>query len=387
MKTKLLSILFLFFGLIQFSNAQATKYGMLVRTTLDPFQGWNGSHGGNLRIKVGAAGVTEGSNTSDNVVVGYTFFYVTDSPVEIQCSSSTAGNKDGSDCKLSRDIPYNGNTFDEAYFGGCIGDAEMMGIYLEQPSNTNFCKNDVINLTKGWNWQYHYDNEPWQNFPGTYQAKRAISFNLATLGGSEGKQKIYIKTGYGTNFTDQIILDIIPCPPVLGENPVINSTTCVNKNDGEIIYTYDRALLDNESFAFSFFKKGGALIATPPLTIDKVNRKLTFTELAAGDYYIKYQTFIGAQQTSTNPSPDPSFKIPSATPLTFEIIEIQPQCNNEQGKIKLTATGGTTPYYYSIDSGLEVQFTSPTDEINVSAGPHSIKVRDAKSCIDLTVTE
>lgn len=390
MKTKLHAVLFLFFGLIQFSNAQATKYGMLVRTTLDPFQGWNGSHAGNLSITVGSNSVTEGSNTTDNVVTAYTFFYVTDNPTKIVCSSRTAGNKDGSDCTLSKTIAYNKETFDSDFFGGCIGDADMMGIYLPQPSNSNVCKNDVITLTRGWNWQYSYDGVNWSNFPSNYQAKRAISFTMATLGGYEGKTHLYIKTGYNTTFTDFIIYDIIPCPPGLIETPVVTSTTCVNNNDGKVVFTYDRDLdlAKNERFVFTFFKQpGDIVVATPDLSIDNVNRKLNFSGLAPGNYSIKYQTFISNQPTSTNPAPDPSFTIPSATAVTFHVTEIQPACFNEKGKIKLTASGGTGIYFYKIDSDPEVQFTSPTGEINVSYGQHSIKVRDTNSCIDLTANQ
>ncbi|KAF2338991.1 hypothetical protein [Flavobacterium ginsenosidimutans] len=388
MRTKLLSVLFLFFGLIQFSNAQATKYGMLVRTTLDPFQGWNGSHAGNLSITIGSKSVTEGSNTTDDVVVAYTFFYITDNPTKIVCSSRTAGNKDGSDCTLSKTIAYDPNTFDSDYFGGCIGDADMMGIYLPQPVNTNYCKNDMITLTRGWNWQYRYDSGAWTDFPSTYQAKRSISFNMATLGGSDGKSKLQIRTGYGTSFTDEIIYDIIPCPPGLVGLPDTKATTCINKNDGQLVLTYDRDLVANEKFLFTFFKQPGNItVGFSDYSIDAVNRKLSFTDVPAGDYSFKYQTFIGAQETSTNPSPDPTFKISLPEALTFQVTDLQPLCNNEQGKIIITASGGTGTYFYKIDSGSEVQFTSSTGEINVSAGEHSIKVRDTNSCIDLSANQ
>jgi len=387
MRTKLLAVLFLFFGLIPVSNAQATKYGMLVRTTLDPFQGWSGSHAGNLSVTVGSKSVNKGSNTTSNTVVAYAFFYVTDNPNQIVCSSSTAGNRDGGDCNQDKIINYDRNTFNSDYFGGCIGDADIMGIYLAQPTNTNYCKNDVITLTRGWNWQYRYDGGTWGDFPSTYQSKRSISFNMEALGGSDGKQKLQIRTGYGTSFTDEIILDIIPCPPGLVGTPLTTSTSCVNKSDGTLILTYDRPLVANESFAFSFFRAEGMSAAVPPYVVDNVNKTINFTDIAAGSYYLKYQTFVGAQQTSVNPSPDPTFTIPPATPVSFQVEDLQPQCNGQQGKIKITASGGTGFFFYKIDTDPEVAFTSPSGEINISTGQHSIKVRDSKSCIDLDKNE
>ncbi|RKR08303.1 SprB-like repeat protein [Flavobacterium sp. 90] len=178
--------------------------------------------------------------------------------------------------------------------------------------------------------------------------------------------------------------NVIPCPPFLTTNPVDSKTSCIYKNDGKVTLSFNRTLVNNERFVFNFYNKDNALLPTPAYTIDSTNKIYTFLDFAQGDYYIKYQTFIGAQQTSTNALPNPTFNISSETALSFEIIDVQPQCNNGQGKIKLIASGGSTPYYYTIDSGPEVQFTSPTDEIDVSAGQHSIKVRDAKSCIDIT---
>lgn len=388
MKAKLFVVLYLFFGLIQFSNAQTNKYGMLIVTYLDPFQGWNGSHAGNLRISVGSNSVSEGSNTSNQVVVDYNFFYVNDNPTQIVCSSSTAGNKDGSDCKLNKTIIYNPETFDTDYFGGCIGDANIMGIYLKQPVGSTPCKNDLITLTKGWNWQYKYDNGVWADFPATYQAKRTISFKMADLGGYENKKKLYVRTGYGSNFTPEIILDITPCSPSLASEPIPESPYCYNENTGKITMQFGDDIADDEYFLMTLTPMDGSGNELPPYnkTVTKsqfTNRAIIWDNLKAGTYNLSYQTFKTNSATPSSLVEKKGILIIEKTPLSFEVFQADPLCHDQSGLIRIEAKGGTSPYYYIIDSNPEVLFTSSSGNINISGGEHSIKVRDSKSCIDL----
>ncbi|KIQ22148.1 hypothetical protein RT99_08090 [Flavobacterium sp. MEB061] len=382
MKIKALLIL-LFFGLTQICNAQADKYGILIETFLDGFQGWNGSHAGNHRVTVGSKTVSKGSNTKDEAVVEYDFFYVTDNPTVIRCSGSTAGNKDGSDCDENKTIPYNPETFDSASFSGCIGSSDIMGIYLPQPSGTNICKEDVISLTRGWNWEYSFEDTPWTSFPNQYQSKRNISFKLKDLAGYDGKKRLNIRTGYKTQFTSSIFYDIIPCAPGLIGEPELKKTTCIYKNDGKATFSFNRDIADNEHFLFNVYQKSnGQLIKSPTvLQTDFPDRKYTFTDLPKGTYYLIYQSFIGTQQTSVNQPPYPEFTIGSESPVNYQIFDTQPICNNEPGQIRLEVSGGTEPYYYTLNSNAEVQFTSPIN-ITVTSGDYSIKVRDKYSCID-----
>lgn len=183
-------------------------------------------------------------------------------------------------------------------------------------------------------------------------------------------------------YSNTISYNVVPCPPFLKTAPVASKTSCIYKNDGKVSLAFNRTLVTNERFEFNFYTKDNVLLPTPPFTIDTANNIYTFSDFPQGDYYIKYQTFIGAQQTSTNALPNPTFTISSETALSFEIIDVQPQCNNGSGIIQIKASGGTSPYYYSIDSGSEVEFISITNDIPLPAGDYYIKVTDKKSCID-----
>ncbi|RKR08304.1 SprB-like repeat protein [Flavobacterium sp. 90] len=260
---------------------------------------------------------------------------------------------------------------------------------------TGFC--DKVNLqttgctgTQRFYWEYRIEGGTFQPTNVSTAFNETFQFNKLT----------YLPETYIGNIDFRVLIDsdatvtgeevysniiyynIIPCPPFLTTTPVESKTTCIYKNDGKVTLSFDRKLVDNESFLFSFYTKDNVLLPTPAYTIDSTNKIYTFLDLSQGDYYIKYQTFIGAQQTSINALPNPTFNISSETALSFEIIEVQPSCNNKPGTIQIKASGGTSPYYYSINSGTEVEFTSITNEISAPAGDYYIKVTDKKSCID-----
>lgn len=382
MKKKLLHLLFF---LASIAIHGQTKYGILVKTDFYPFVGWYGSHGGTHTINIGNKTISK-NNSKVEVPAEYNFLYVTDPiPSKIFCKGQTAGNYDGKNCKVNNTIEYNPDTFYSFSFRGCIASSSIMGIYLGQPYESNACKEDVITLKGGWNWKYSYDGKSWDDFPNQYQAKRTISFKLTDLKGWEGKLNIYFKTGYNSNFTDKIIYDIIPCSPKIESISDKNFTSCIYSKDGNLDIQFDRDLAKNESFLFNFYTTDNALIHNPPVSYDKNTRKYTFSGLAQGDYYLKYQTFIGEQQASINEKPYPKFTISPPSQFKFDIIEIQPTCYKEQGIIKIQASGGTPPYYYSINNGATIPFENPLtsyQNINKPDGIYSIKVTDNKGCIE-----
>jgi len=76
--------------------------------------------------------------------------------------------------------------------------------------------------------------------------------------------------------------------------------------------------------------------------------------------------------------------------LTFTITKTNVTCNgNNNGTITLNATGGTTPYQYSIDNG--VNYQSSNSFTNLPPNTYTLRVTDSNSCIsnsqNSTVTE
>jgi gliding motility-associated-like protein len=94
----------------------------------------------------------------------------------------------------------------------------------------------------------------------------------------------------------------------------------------------------------------------------------------AGTYTIMAR-LIGTACTSsktvtiTQPTPFQSFA--TATDVT---------CLNNAGSITVTSTGGTLPYQYSIDAGINWQFSNVFN--NLPAGNYNIRARDANNCLN-----
>ncbi|KIQ22147.1 hypothetical protein RT99_08085 [Flavobacterium sp. MEB061] len=269
-------------------------------------------------------------------------------------------------------------------------------VLVSPGADNNFC--DKISLkTVGctgpqkFYWEYRIDGGSFQktNISTNYnQAFEFIKLNYlpaAYSGNIDFKAVIDSDPSINGEEVDSNIIsfNIIPCSPDLVGVPELKKTTCIYKNDGKATFTFSRDIANNEHFLFNVYQKSnGQLIKSPTvLQADFPDRKYTFTDLPKGTYYLVYQTFIGTQQTSVNLPPYPEFTIGSESPIDYKIFDNQPFCNNEKGQIRLEVSGGTEPYYYILNSDVEVQFTSPIN-ITVTSGDYSIKVRDKYNCID-----
>ena len=100
-----------------------------------------------------------------------------------------------------------------------------------------------------------------------------------------------------------------------------------------------------------------------------------FNGLAAGNYTVYYRESLGCQGSQTVTVAEPAAMSTSATTVAAV-------CNGDpNGTITITAGGGTPPYQYSIDGGVNWQ---GGNTFTVAAGVYSIIIRDANNC---TVTQ
>ncbi len=106
-----------------------------------------------------------------------------------------------------------------------------------------------------------------------------------------------------------------------------------------------------------------------------------FTGLAAGPYTVYYRESNGCQGSHPVIIGEPP--VLNAATNTTAVV-----CNGQNdGIITVTASGGVSPYQYSIDGGATWQ---SSNIFNVAAGTYSIRIRDFNNCITIqpaTVTE
>ncbi|MBP4137970.1 hypothetical protein [Flavobacterium geliluteum] len=383
MKKQLLFFIFFLGNLLAHGQSE---YGILVISTLSPSVGWDGSHAGSMRLSIGGTVITKGVNTGSETEIEYDFFYVTDNPSTIEYYSSTAGNKNGTDCKLSKSTTYDKDSFARDYFGGCIGDFEVISLHIPDPEDTNQkCIEDVITLKNGWNWQYKYDNSSWTPFAAQFQDKASISFKIKDLGYS-GQSKIYFQSGYKTNFTNTMPYDIIPCSSNLISTSNPNYTLC-NYSNGDVTFTFSRPLEPGENYLFTRNPVGSNIVTSANSNdADKVEKISATTfkwkNIPPGNYEFKFQNQFENNTPSTL-SPVTYFTITARQKVTFTTMPVQPNCSTDSGGILITAAGGTPPYFYILDNQTKKELTTnPYTIPMLSEGIHNVIVIDSNNCIE-----
>ncbi len=249
-----------------------------------------------------------------------------------------------------------------------------------------------------YNWEFQTLADDWKPLPTSSQGKPSFEINLTDLFGANAYQyfnkPINFRIRYcQTRFTDPVSFTFIPCSPNVEVPIEKENTTCAYNNDGIVSLTFDRPLINDESFSFSFFKNN-VLITTPFYTVDTAtNKKYTFSGLAAGNYYVIYQTFIDSQPTSINKEPYPSFTINPATPLTFKLQNPKnPSCfGAEDGSVEVLITNGI-PKNFELNGkpATKVKISDNLyriDGLGANELGHKIKVTDANNCIDTNAND
>jgi hypothetical protein len=189
--------------------------------------------------------------------------------------------------------------------------------------------------------------------------------------------------------TNIIIYNITPCTPKITTTSSQNFTSCSYSNDGAVTFTFERELQDGEQYEMSLKYDNSTYAPYDNKTITKnlmTNpTNYTWTNLPAEKYILTYYTkkTVGNKEYLSNPAIQKSFTISSPTLFSFSATETQPKCYGEKGRITITASGGTSPYYYYLNDDPKIEFTSPIT-IEINAGNNSIKVEDNKNCIDNT---
>jgi gliding motility-associated-like protein len=95
----------------------------------------------------------------------------------------------------------------------------------------------------------------------------------------------------------------------------------------------------------------------------------TINNLDMGTYTVTTTNNFGCERTA-------SFEITGIEPLEMEAYIINPGCNNSNGSLEIIASGGTMPYYYSINGGS----VGEANVFNLVSGTYSAQVTDANGC-------
>ena len=274
---------------------------------------------------------------------------------------------------------------------------------IPQAGTNSFC--DAINLaavgctgTQRFYWEYSTDGS---NFTKTNistvfnENLQFIKANFPALNNYFGP--IYFRalidwdpliTGENV-YSNVANYNIISCSPLLNGDPIAAEVKCNNEPTGSVTLNFKTDISSNQKLLLNLFKDNNFMTHKFVTAAEIINKSFTWTGLAAGSYIIKYQaqtttdsnTLVGSQ-----PVISPAFTIANVTALTFTITAIQPVCTTDKGRIQISASGGTAPYFYVLDNeslanrhSFSGTYIIP-DEL--SEGDHTVMVVDSRDCIE-----
>jgi hypothetical protein len=280
-------------------------------------------------------------------------------------------------------------------------------ILKSNPSTSEVCSGEMLDLSgfpagfpsEAYHWQYSLDNQvTWIDVPAGFNNNPNSNFSMQDILGINHSdywnKVIYFRLGYSSRaFCAPYAVTYSPCAPIV-KKITYNGPKCSGDNIQDVTITFNRDLYTNEYLSpLSIVKQNDAsFIAKQTLTpitsfdgADPLNKTFSFTNFTGLDdgitYTIKYQAFQGTTARGVVTTPK-IFTYNEIMPLKFTTTAIQPVCSYDTGGIAITAMGGTPPYFYILDSGAPIEFTSPYNLTRLSTVDHTIKVIDKNLCTE-----
>ena len=170
---------------------------------------------------------------------------------------------------------------------------------------------------------------------------------------------------YDLTITDQngcivtqtgVVLNAGPVCCSITATDIIDNVTCFGFSDGQATVNPS-----NGTNPYTYLWNDPNAQTTP-----------TATGLAAGTYACTITDqlcSINHQVTITEPSQ-----------LNFTYQKVDDTCSNNNGEIVISASGGTTPYEFSIDNGVNWQNSNQFLNLSFLSSPFSVILRDAELC-------
>lgn len=202
--------------------------------------------------------------------------------------------------------------------------------------------------------------------PYTYELYNDTNNTLLTAGNTN----IFQNLSSGSYYT--VVIDAnsnqiqsssieITEPPALTAMVSVTGISCVESNNAIATFTASGGLPATYQYALN----GGAYSSSN-----------TFENLSIGNYTATIRDENGCQVHL-------DFTIDSPAPITAEINATEVSCaNSNDGSIAITASGGTSPFLYSLDGAT---FSSQPNFSNLSTGVYDVIIQDANGCF-VTIT-
>ncbi|GHB58151.1 T9SS type A sorting domain-containing protein [Persicitalea jodogahamensis] len=218
--------------------------------------------------------------------------------------------------------------------------------------------------------------------PYTYAVSGPFIVNDTYSNLSAGTYSVNAKDANGCEATAQSVT--IAQPDALTFTTETTDIKCKDGSDGSIDIT-----VSGGTGPYQYSKDGGQTYISPAAArMDATVPAPTFTGLTAGTYSIKVKDANGCEATAQSVTVDQP-----ATAVSFTTTATNVKClGGSDGSIAITASGGTGPYQFSKDGGINYVSNQNARRAGVEpeptgftftglkAGTYSIKVKGANGC-------
>lgn len=204
--------------------------------------------------------------------------------------------------------------------------------------------------------------------PGAFTPSITYSWDFGDFQSATGQNATHTYANYGTFIVSLSTKDATGCPNIVKDTVIVSQITktvtstnvkCFGANNGSITVTASGGVQP-----YNYSIDGGTNFSPTG----------TFTNLVPGTYTVFVTDAISCESTMqqvviTQP----------ASELTFSAAVIHVVCpDDDNGKITITAGGGTAPYQYSKNAGISYQASNVFADL--LPGYYTIRVRDANNC-------
>ncbi|MBE0649149.1 MAG: HYR domain-containing protein [Bacteroidales bacterium] len=204
--------------------------------------------------------------------------------------------------------------------------------------------------------------------PGAFTPTISYTWDFGDFQTATGQTASHTYTGYGTYIVSLSTKDATGCPNIVKDTVVVSQITttvastnvkCYGANNGSITVTASGGVQP-----YNYSINGGTTFFPTG----------TFTNLIPGSYTVFVTDAIACESAMqqvniTQP----------ASELQFTASVDNVVCpDDEDGKITISASGGTAPYQYSKNAGISYQASNVFADL--LPGNYTIRVRDASNC-------
>ena len=186
-------------------------------------------------------------------------------------------------------------------------------------------------------------------------------YNFTINNGADQASNTFVNLGAGTytigvidaNGCNTTLTYVVTEPAALSVNMIPTMISCNGANDGMLT-----SQVSGGTSPYTYSLNGGTAVNTP-----------NFNNLAAGTYMLTATDANGCQQAFTSTITEPTALVLNASTTVS---------NGNDGTIALSASGGNSPYTYSMDGQT---YYSGSFFANLAVGTYTCYVKDNNGCI------